>query len=123
MFLQVLSENVSKQRKFHYRRVPRADEIYFPESELCQNYCYDMSVTLGYKPLSYSTVKNWVARFRTGHLRTADETFWKTNSSVNFRNHRCHSFHDPGRRKISAKMMAEALMISRKGVAVLFKRY
>jgi transposase len=32
----------------------------------------DMSVTLSYKCLSYSTVKNWVARFRTGHLSTED---------------------------------------------------
>jgi transposase len=34
---------------------------------------YDMSVTLGDRRPSYSTVKNWVARFRTGHLSTADE--------------------------------------------------
>jgi transposase len=27
----------------------------------------DRSVTLGDKRFSYSTVKNWVARFRTGH--------------------------------------------------------
>jgi transposase len=31
----------------------------------------DMSVTLGDK--HPSTVKNWVARFRTGHLSTEDE--------------------------------------------------
>jgi transposase len=35
---------------------------------------YDyISVTLGDKRPSYSTVKNWVARFRTGHLSTEDE--------------------------------------------------
>jgi transposase len=32
-----------------------------------------MLVTLGDKRPSYSTVKNWVARFRTGHLSTEDE--------------------------------------------------
>jgi transposase len=31
-----------------------------------------MSVTLGNKHPSYSTVKNCVARFRTGHLNTED---------------------------------------------------
>jgi transposase len=33
----------------------------------------DMSVTLGDKRPAYSTVKNWVARFRTGHLSTEDK--------------------------------------------------
>jgi hypothetical protein len=32
-----------------------------------------MSVTLGDKRPLYSTVKNWVARFRTGHLSTENE--------------------------------------------------
>jgi transposase len=32
-----------------------------------------MSVTLCDKRLSYSTVKNWVVRFRRGHLSTEDE--------------------------------------------------
>jgi transposase len=32
-----------------------------------------MSVTVGDKRSSYSTVKNWVARFRIGHLSTEDE--------------------------------------------------
>jgi hypothetical protein len=34
---------------------------------------YDMLVTLGDKHPSYSTVKKWVARFRTGHFSTEDE--------------------------------------------------
>jgi hypothetical protein len=34
---------------------------------------YDMSVTLRDKHPSYSIVKNWVARFRTGHLSIEDE--------------------------------------------------
>jgi hypothetical protein len=33
----------------------------------------DLSVTLGDKCPSYSTVKNWVAWFKTGHLSTEDE--------------------------------------------------
>jgi hypothetical protein len=36
---------------------------------------YDMSVTLGNKYPSYSTVKNCVARFRRGHLSTENESF------------------------------------------------
>jgi transposase len=32
-----------------------------------------MSVTLGDKRPSYSTVKNWVAKFRTGHSCTEEE--------------------------------------------------
>jgi transposase len=33
----------------------------------------DMSFTLSDKRPSYSTVKNWVARLRTGHLSTENE--------------------------------------------------
>jgi transposase len=33
----------------------------------------DMSTTLGDKRPSYSTVKNWVARFRSRHLNSEDE--------------------------------------------------
>jgi hypothetical protein len=29
---------------------------------------YDTSVTLSYKRPSYFTIKNWIVRFRTGHL-------------------------------------------------------
>jgi hypothetical protein len=32
-----------------------------------------MSLTLGDKRPSYSTVRNWVTGFRTGHLSTEDE--------------------------------------------------
>jgi transposase len=54
--------------------VARGDEISFLKRELGQkkNY-YNMYVTLGDKRSSYCTVKNWVARFRTGHLSTEDE--------------------------------------------------
>jgi transposase len=34
---------------------------------------YDMLVTLGDKHPSYSAVKIWVTRFRTGHLSSEDE--------------------------------------------------
>jgi hypothetical protein len=60
------SECNSKQWRFHYRRVPSSDKIPFLVRRLGKN----MSVTLGDKGPFYSTVKNWVARFRTGHLRT-----------------------------------------------------
>jgi transposase len=43
----------------------------FQEGNLAKNIYDDMSVTLGDK--HPSTVKNWVARFRTGHLSTEDE--------------------------------------------------
>jgi hypothetical protein len=53
--------------------VPSGDEISLPKRELGQKRNYDMSVTLGDKRPSCSTFKNWVARFRTGHLSTEDE--------------------------------------------------
>jgi hypothetical protein len=49
------------------------DEISFPKRELGQKNYDDMSVTLHDKCPSYSTVGNYVARFRTGHLSTKDE--------------------------------------------------
>jgi hypothetical protein len=54
-------------------RVPSGDEIYFPKRELSKKNYNDISVTLGDKSLSYSTIKNWVAGFRTGHLSIEDE--------------------------------------------------
>jgi transposase len=39
---------------------------------------YDMAVTLDNKRSSYSTVKNWVARFRTGYLSVEDERSGRT---------------------------------------------
>jgi transposase len=52
--------------------VPSDDEISFPKRKLGQKN-HDVAVTQGYKHSSYSTIKNWVARFRTGHLSTEDE--------------------------------------------------
>jgi transposase len=53
--------------------VASGEEIYFPKREFGQKEYDDMSVTLGDKCPSYSTVKNWDPRFRTGHLGTEDE--------------------------------------------------
>jgi hypothetical protein len=54
--------------------VPSGDEISFPKRELGKRKNYDdLSVTLRDELLSYSTVKNWVAGFRTGYLNTEDE--------------------------------------------------
>jgi hypothetical protein len=80
---------------------------------------YDMLVTLGDKLPSYSTVKNWVHRFRTGCLSTEDRTFWETNSSDSSRKRACHSFHDPGRSKHNVKKIAETLAISQEGVGCI----
>jgi hypothetical protein len=40
----------------------------FLKGSLAKKNYDDMSVTLGDNCPSYHTVKNWVARFRTGHL-------------------------------------------------------
>jgi transposase len=45
----------------------------FLKGNLPKKICDDMSITLADKHPSYSTVKNWVARFRTGYLSTKDE--------------------------------------------------
>jgi transposase len=45
----------------------------FLKGNTAKNIYDNMSVTLGDKRPSYSTVRNWVARFRTGHLSTEDE--------------------------------------------------
>ena len=47
--------------KFPFLKGKTAKEIYD-----------DMSLTLGEKSPCHSTVKNWVARFKTGHFRTED---------------------------------------------------
>jgi hypothetical protein len=66
------SENGAKQRIFHYKRVLRGEEISFPKENSAKR-IYDMSVTLGDKRPSNYTVKNWVIRFRTGHLNLEDK--------------------------------------------------
>jgi hypothetical protein len=71
-----LSENAAKQRRFRCKRVACGDEIsslkgYLPPPPK-KNYD-DMSVALGDKRPSYSTVKSCPAGFRTGHINTEDE--------------------------------------------------
>jgi hypothetical protein len=48
------------------------DEISFLKREVRKKNYDDMSITLGDNRPSYSTVKNGVAMFRTGHLNTED---------------------------------------------------
>jgi transposase len=45
----------------------------FLKGNLAKKIINNLSVTSGDKCQSYSTVKNWVARFGTGHLSTEDE--------------------------------------------------
>jgi hypothetical protein len=55
-----------------------SDEISFPKGISAINIDDDMSVTLGDNRPSYSTAKNLVARFRTGHLSTeGEERTWR----------------------------------------------
>jgi transposase len=76
----------------------------------------DMLVTLGDKSFSYSTVKNWVARFTTGHLRTKDEERSGRPTQVTIPGN-VDSIHSMilDDRKISAKniLIAQTLAISR----------
>jgi hypothetical protein len=53
--------------------VPSGDEISFPIRKLSQKNYDNMLVTLIDKRPSYSTIKIWVARFRTEILTTEDE--------------------------------------------------
>jgi hypothetical protein len=75
-----------------------------------------MSVTLGDKRPSYSAVKNWVARFRTGHLSTEDEELSGRPTQVTIPE-AIHSMILDDRR-ISAKKIAETLafLLSRERV-------
>jgi hypothetical protein len=52
--------------------LPSGDEVSFPKRKSGKKN-YGMSVTLADKRPFYITVKNWVARFRTGHLSTEDK--------------------------------------------------
>jgi hypothetical protein len=69
--------------------VQRSEKICFPKTEIGEKIYDDISLTLRDKHPSYPAVKNWVARFRTGHL---------SNEKCS-RKHEFHSFHDPGRLK------------------------
>jgi transposase len=71
--LQILSGNGAKHRRVHCKRWPNGDEYLFLKGNSAKKIYDDTSVTLGDKCPSYSTVKNWVYRFRAGHLSTEDE--------------------------------------------------
>jgi transposase len=80
-----------------------------------------MSLTLGGMHPSYSTVKNFVARFRTGHLITEDEerSGKPTQVTVPENVDAIHSMIlDDGR--IFAKKIAETLVISRERVGCVY---
>jgi transposase len=79
-----------------------------------------MSVTLHDKRPSYSTVKNWVVRFRTEHLSTKDEERSGRPTQVTIPENvvTVHSMILDDR-KISAKKIAETLMISRERVGYI----
>jgi transposase len=76
-----------------------------------------MSVTLCDKRPSYSTVKNWVARFRTGHLSTENEerSGRPTEVTIPKNVYAIHSIILDDRR-ITAKKIAETLAICRERV-------
>jgi hypothetical protein len=73
-----------------------------------------MSVTLGDKHPSYSTVKKWAARFRTEHLSTEDKEHSGRPTQVTIPENKdvIHSMILNVRR-ISVKKLAETLVISR----------
>jgi hypothetical protein len=77
--------------------VPSGDEILFLKRELDQRTDDDMLLT----------VRNWVARFGTGHLSNEDKECSGRLLSDNSRKRGCHSFHDPGLMKMSAKKLVE----------------
>jgi transposase len=80
----------------------------------------DMLVTLGDKRPSYSTVKNWVARFRRGHLSTEDEerSGRPTRVTIPENVDAIHSMILDDRR-ISTKKIAETLAISKERVGYI----
>jgi transposase len=73
-----------------------------------------MSVTLGDMRPSYSTVKNWVTRFRTDHLSTEEEEPSRRPTQVTIPEN-VDAIHPMilDDRRISAKKTAETLAISR----------
>jgi transposase len=80
----------------------------------------DMSVTLGDKRPSYSTVKNWIARLRTGHLSSEDEERSGRATHVTVPENvdaiHCMILDD---RRISAKKIIETLAISRERIGYI----
>jgi transposase len=81
---------------------------------------YDMSVTLGDKCPSYSTVKNWVARCGTGHFSTKDEERSGRPTQVTIPEN-VDTIHSMilNDRRISTKKIAGTLTISRERVGYI----
>jgi hypothetical protein len=77
----------------------------------------DMSVTLGDKHPSYSTVKNCVARLRTGHQSTENKECSERPTQVTIPEN-VDAIHSMvlGDRRISTKKITETLAISRERV-------
>jgi transposase len=79
----------------------------------------DMSVTVGDKRPSYSTVKQWVDRFRAAHLSIEDERSGKpTQVTIPESVDAIHSMILDDRR-ISGRKIAETLAISRERVGCI----
>jgi hypothetical protein len=96
--------------------VASGDEIFFPKTNSVKKK-YDMSGTLVDKRPSYSTVKNCVAWFRTGHLSTEDEecSGRPTQVTIPVNVHAIHSMIIDDR-KISIIKITETLTIPRERV-------
>jgi hypothetical protein len=84
----------------------------------------DILVILVDKPPFYSTVKNWVPRYRTGHLNTEnEECSWRpTQVTIPENVEAIHSMILDDRR-ISTKKIAETLAITREESAILFTTF
>jgi predicted HTH transcriptional regulator len=82
---------------------------------------YDVLVTLGDKHPSYCTVSTWVVGFRTGHMSTEDEVHFGRPTQVKIpENMDTISSMILDDREISAKKIAETLMISRERVGYIY---
>jgi hypothetical protein len=89
--------------------VPSDNEISFPKRKLGKK--ITILVALGDKYPFYSTVKNWVARFRTEHISTEDECLGRPSQvAIPEDVDVMHSIIIDSRR-ISAKKIAETLTI------------
>jgi transposase len=78
-----------------------------------------MLVTLGDKRPSYSTVKNWIPRFRTGHLSTEDERSGRPTQVTIPENVDAIQSRILDNRRVSVKKIAKTLAISQEGVGYI----
>jgi transposase len=93
--------------------------VFLKGNSIKKNYD-DMSVTLGDKRPSYSTVENWVARNRTRHLSTEDEerSGRPTQATIPVNVDAIYSMILDDRR-LSAKKLAETLAISLESIGYI----